>query len=177
MAQVNRLVRVILFLPLVPGAHQRVLQNRQLVRVVAYVVEQPVDQTRGDFGSADGYGAGDGSAALFARHSRDQVLAFVDGFGQVLELSAIAQVIRTHRQRDVNVQLALGGGFQQQFDEGRFVVGFFFVRLIALRAMPDSERLLELIGSLCVCRSASPASELTSKSHWKRYSSIGVTVS
>src|SRR6266511_2159365 len=44
MAQVNRLVRVILFLTLVPGAHQRVLQNRQLVRDVDYVVERRVDE-------------------------------------------------------------------------------------------------------------------------------------
>src|SRR5262245_34708874 len=49
-----------LFLPDVPGAHQRVLQDGQLILIFADVVKQAIDQSRRDLAAGDEDRAGDG---------------------------------------------------------------------------------------------------------------------
>ena len=72
--------------PFVPRAHQRVLQDGQLILLVANVVQQPIHQTRRHFRSTDRDGTADRLTKLVTRKARNQVLTFVDSFGQILKL-------------------------------------------------------------------------------------------
>ena len=111
-------------LPVVPGAHQGVLQDRQLVHVVADVVEQALHQARRDAPTAHADGAGDHRLQLVAGQARDQVLAVADRLGQVAEARAVAEEVRAHGDDDVHRHVGLLRRFEQQLDEGRrFISG------------------------------------------------------
>ena len=62
-----------------------------------------------------------------------------DRFGQIPEPGAIAQVIGSHRQHDVDRELPLILRFEQQFDESRFYI------LVVLASCLDAKQLFELI--------------------------------
>ncbi len=107
MRQVERPFAATLVLPVRPGAVQGVLQDRQLVRVVADVVDQPRQQDRRDLRAAHPDRTLDGGAALVAGHPRHQVLRRVDGLGQAGKLRAVAEKVRAHRQDDEDRQVRL----------------------------------------------------------------------
>src|SRR5262245_48946847 len=90
---ISRLDRWALLLPLIPGAHQRVLKYRKLVGVVAHVVEELIDQLCRDPRAAKSDRTGDRFATLIARESRNQILPVVDGFGQAPEFCAVSQIV------------------------------------------------------------------------------------
>ena len=138
---VERFVIAAVFLPVIPGAHERVLKDRQLVGVVPDVVEQTLDKARGHRRAADGHRAFDSHLALRARHPGHQELAVVDSFRQIPELRTIAQIVGAHRQYDVDGHVLGSGRFEQQFDEGRRVVAG--LHAFGLRLEP--EEFLELI--------------------------------
>jgi len=100
MRQVQRLACTTLVLPARPGAVEGVLQDRQLVRVVADVVDQPCQQHRRDLRAPHPDRSLDGGATLVAGHPRHQILPGVYRLGQAGKLSAVAEKIRAHRHDD-----------------------------------------------------------------------------
>ena len=86
------------FGPALPGAGQRVLHHRQVVEVVADVVEQALHQPRRDPGAAQLDRLDDGLFALLALEPRHQVAAAAHRLGQVGEIGAGAQRVRAQRQ-------------------------------------------------------------------------------
>lgn len=110
-----------------------------MIRLFAEVVEQPLQQPRRDCAAGDPDRSFDGLLELLAGHPRDQVFAAVHRLGEFLELGAVADEIRAHRQHDVDGQLLLGGGMEEHADEfiGRFALGF--------ADLVEAEDLLELI--------------------------------
>ncbi len=78
---------------------------------------------------------------MLTGHARDQVLAGVDGLGQIPELRTIAQVIGAHGQYDIQREFPLAPRLQQQLDEGGLVVLFCF----APHSVLDAEQFLELV--------------------------------
>ena len=137
----QRTVRAAPARPFVPGAHQRVLQDRQLVGVVAHVVEQAVDQWRRQRRAHHRRRAGDRLGDLVAGQPRDQVLAAVDRLGQATKPRAVAQEVRAHRDHDIDVQPGLAAGRQQQLDEGAGVV----TGVGTVAGFQAAEQLFELI--------------------------------
>ena len=130
-------------LPVKPGAVQRMLQDRQLVGVVAHVIEQPGQQQRADLFLGHTGRSGDGSADLVTGQPGHQVLALVDGLGQAAKLGAITQKIRAHRQHHMDRHLGLRGGFQQQLHKGHGIVGRGVGGCVGRAA--EAEQLLKLV--------------------------------
>ena len=128
-------------LPLPPGAHQRVLKDRQLVGAFAHIVEQAVDQRGRQHHALHRRRAGDGLANLVAGEPGDQVLPAVDGLGQVAKARAVAQKIRAHRQHHIDAHGRLVDGFEQQLDEGAGIVG----SLHLVQRLDGAKQLFELI--------------------------------
>ena len=81
--------------PVVPGAHQGMLQDPGLVHVVAHVVEQALHQARRDAPAAHADRPGDHRLQLVARQARDQVLTLADRFGQGAEPVAVAEEVES----------------------------------------------------------------------------------
>src|SRR5690348_5865302 len=107
MLHADRLAVATMFLPVVPGAHQRVLQDRQLIRIVADVVQETIHERLADLSARDADWTSHREASLVARHSRNQILSIVDRFRQSLKLSTVAEKVGTHREHDVDRQLTL----------------------------------------------------------------------
>src|SRR6185503_17272879 len=83
--------------------------------IVADVVQQAIDQRLTYLAARDANRSGHGEAALVARHAWDQILAVVYCFGQTLKLCTVAEKIRTHGEHDIDRQLTLLCGFEQEF--------------------------------------------------------------
>ena len=98
--------------PIIPGSHQRVLEDWELIGIVADIVQETSDQRLGDTPSSNPDGPGDGHTSFIARQSRDEVLAVIDGLRQALKLRAVADEIRTHGQDNVDRQLMLTRCFE-----------------------------------------------------------------
>ena len=128
-------------LPVVPRPHQRVLEHRELVGVVAEVVEDAKDQARRDRAASHGDRSGDRRAHLVATHARHEVLARAHGFGQAREFHAVADEVRPHRQHDVDRDVGLACRFEQDLHEGHGLVA----GVGDGPAAPEAEQLLELI--------------------------------
>src|SRR5271166_2482788 len=133
-------------LPLGPGAVQSVLQNRELVGVVAYIVDQPGKKNGADFSATDRDGTGNRSSPLLTGETGNQVLPLIHRFGKTGKARAISQKVGAHRQDYVN-RVFRFGGFQQQIHErNRCLLGS--MRLArgcgSLRRFV-TEKLLELI--------------------------------
>ena len=64
--EVDRARRAAMRLPIVPAAHQRMLQDRQLVGIVADVIEQPDHEPRRNGAAADPHRLDDRGAPLLA---------------------------------------------------------------------------------------------------------------
>ena len=141
--------------PVVPGAHERVLEDGELIVLVAEVIEQAQDEPLGDAAAADGCRAGDGRAQLVAGHARHEVEAVVDRLGQAGEVHAVADEVGAHGDHDVDGQVFLLGGLEQKLDEGdRGVPGVFDLVVAA-----EAEELFELVDDdeeIVLC-DASPA--------------------
>ncbi len=127
-------------LPVIPGAHQRVLNERQLILIVAEIVEHAVHQPGRDRSTADGHRTGDRRAQRVARHPAHQVQAGVHGLRQPGEIHAVADEVGPHRQDDVDRGFALASGFDQQANERDGIVA-----RARVPASAKPEELLELI--------------------------------
>ena len=117
------------------------LEDRELILVVADIVQQPQDEPRRDRAAADGNGPGDGHAQRIAAHARHQVLPAVHRFGQSGILRALADEVGAHGQHDVDGKVLRCGGFEQKLDEGDCLVARVFDAAVA----PEPEQLFELI--------------------------------
>ncbi len=68
--------------------------------------------------------ADDGFLALVAIQARNEEFALVDGVGQTRELAAFAKEVRAHGDDDVQRQVGLRAGLEQEVDEeGSLLVG------------------------------------------------------
>ena len=103
--------------PMIPCAHQGVLQNWQLIRVVPKVIEQALYEARCDLAAADAHRAFDGGLLVFAVEPGNEVFALVDRLGQFLELRAVTKKVGAHREHDVHGQLLLAGSLDEYLDE------------------------------------------------------------
>ena len=128
-------------LPVVPGAHQGVLQHRQIVAIVADFVQQPEHQPRRDGAARHGDRTGDRRTKLVAGHPRHEVLALVQGLGQPRILHAVADEVGAHGQHDVDRQLALRCRLEQQLDKATASSR----DRSSLEVWPEPKQLLELI--------------------------------
>src|ERR1700682_5261385 len=127
--------------PMIPCAHEGVLQHRQLVMVVTEVVEQPQNQALGYFASGYADRAHDGGSQVVAGHAWHNVQACVDNLGQPGELHTVADEVGAHGQHNVNRHVVLACGFQKQLEKGySFVPGVLDVFTSA-----KAEQLLELV--------------------------------
>src|SRR6185436_3538645 len=72
--------------PVVPSAHQGVLENWKLIGIVADVVQQLIDERLADRTLADCNRSTDRFASFVAGHPWDQVLAVIDCLRQFPEL-------------------------------------------------------------------------------------------
>ena len=63
MAKINRFGVAVVRRPKIPCAHERVLQDRQLIGIFGDVVQQTIHQTRRDLPTTDRGGPGDCLAA------------------------------------------------------------------------------------------------------------------
>ena len=133
--------------PVAPGAVQGVLEDRELVGVVAHVVDQLGEQHRIDLGATDQGRVGDRLAALLAAEAGHQVEPLGDRLRQGLELGAIPQEIGAHCEHHENRRLPLGGGGEQQVDQGpSFAHGFGFDgQRSAFPQHPVAEQFLKLV--------------------------------
>src|SRR5262245_57929791 len=116
------------------------LKDRKLIGIVADVVEQTINQRLTDLPTRNAHRSGDGESSLIARHSRYQVLTVVYCFRQTLELSAVAEKVRTHSQHDVDREVALLCCFEQEFYECAC-----FVRAAAFVCGAEPKQLFKLI--------------------------------
>jgi hypothetical protein len=123
------------------------LQDGKHVGVVSNVVEETVDEFLGDFRRGQRDRTLDGFAQLIAGHLRHQELRIVEGFWEAPELSALAKIVGTHGEHDIDGSergrldnFGLPGGVQQELDEGRGPDASFTSGLIAV-----AEQLFELI--------------------------------
>ena len=70
------------------------------------------------------YWANDGFLTLIAVQARDEEFALVDGIGQTRELAAFAKEVRAHGDNDVQRQVGLRAGLEQEVDEeGSLLIG------------------------------------------------------
>jgi len=132
---------------------------RRLILIVADVVEQTSDKARRDFTLRDVDRSRHRFFQLIATEPRDQILAFVDCFGKFPELRTVAEVIRTHRQNDVDGQLALTRRFEKKFDEGGSFVPVFLI-LGRARKTKDLFKLIDDHQQVFVFRNDSLANSL-----------------
>ena len=109
--------------PALPGPHQRVLQDRELVGVVADVVEQPLHQRRRDLHAHHAQRPPDRLLDLVPAHPRDDIEAVVQPLGKIAKLRAVSQEVGPQGEDDVNRKVALRGRFEQQLHHRRRFVG------------------------------------------------------
>jgi hypothetical protein len=146
MRQVERTPTAAFVFPVGPGAVERMLQDRELVRVVADVVEEPRDQNRRDRSFAHPDWPQDGGADFVAGQARDEVLAVIDRLGQAEKLRAVPDEVRAHRKQDVDRHFALRARFEQQLDEGDGVLPRAIGRLgRTSRRSAEAEQFFELV--------------------------------
>ena len=125
--------------PGIPRAEESVLEHRELVRVVSEVVQHLLDEARGHARAGDPDGLLDGLATLIAGQPRDQVLSAVHRLGEPGDVRAVAQVVRAHRDRDVDTPFgSLTRREEEAHERSR---GLFRARPL----LPEPEDLLELV--------------------------------
>jgi hypothetical protein len=115
------------------------LQTGKLVGLLAQIVQEPLQQSRGDVPAGNLDRPFDHALILLAMEARNQELAATDHLGQAFELPALADEIRPHRQHHIDRHLFLRHRFQEQADE---LVGCL---LLHLAGFVEPEDFLELI--------------------------------
>src|SRR5882672_8460108 len=68
---IQRFILMVIILPSVPGAHQRVLKNWELIGIVPHIIEELIYQLRCDIRPAKFDGTLNRFAALIAGQARD----------------------------------------------------------------------------------------------------------
>ncbi len=127
-------------LPVFEGAHQRMLGERQLIGIVAKIVEDTVDEPGRNRGASHRHGTGDGEAERIARHAPHQVHARIHGVGQTRKVHAIADEVGPQREHDVDRDVLLASGLDKQPGKrDRFVVR------VGVAATAEAEQFLELV--------------------------------
>jgi hypothetical protein len=117
------------------------LEDGELVRVFAGIVQEPLDEPRGNPDIEERERGLNCLPALVAGEARDEVLAAVQGLGQAGELRALAEVFRAHGEDDVERDAEGISGFKERGnEEGRLIAT---VVDVALGLVAD--QLLELI--------------------------------
>jgi hypothetical protein len=101
-----------------PSAHEGVLEDGELVGFVAGVVEDLFDEGRGDLDATEG--TFDGLAALLASEARDEILRFVEGFGEFGKFGAVTKVVGAHGDDDVDGEGTAGRGEKEADKSGGF---------------------------------------------------------
>ena len=118
---------------------KRMLQDRQLIGIVAHVVQEPLHEHRRDPWRRRRRSASRSRPASDRAAAGDQVLTFIHRFGQAGDLGTVAQIVGAHRDSDVDRAFRLLAGGQQQVHKG----GGRFLGIDAL--LPEAEQLLELV--------------------------------
>lgn len=113
------------------------LHQRQAVWAGAHVVEQACDQVGLDPAVEHMRGVLDRLVPLLASQPGSEVQALVQRLWKALEHGTLADVVRAHRQDDVDGHFPLPSGGQQERHEG--------VGLVAIAVPPVAEDLFELI--------------------------------
>ncbi len=117
------------------------LEQRQVIAVVAGVVQQPEHEARGDLAAGHRDRTGDGRPKLVPGHPRHEVLALIQGLRKPRVVHAVANEVGPHRQHHIDRQRGLVDGFEQQlYERNRIVPGDAVVAVTA-----ESEQFLELI--------------------------------
>ena len=98
-------------LPHPPRAHQSMLETRQLILLVAKIVQQPLQEPRRELTTGDANRALDCDLELIAVESGDQILATIHHFRETVEARTVANKIRAHRGDDIDRHLGLGASF------------------------------------------------------------------
>jgi hypothetical protein len=125
-----------------------VLQNGQLILVIANLVQQPLYQPRLDFGFGHANRPHNRLLELVAAHAGDQVKALIDALRQIAKARALSQKIGPHRNHDVDGNITLRRRFQQKFDIiGRFSLCSACKPWIAGGCTQIAKQFLELIGN------------------------------
>ena len=132
----------VVVLPPVPRAHQRVLQDRQLVGVVADVVEQALHEARRDAPAAHADRTGD--RRLHSSRVRRGVRYWLSliASGSPANLCAVPEEVGAHGEHDVHRHVGLLRGREQQLHEG---LGLVVGPASALGEVREAEDLLELV--------------------------------
>ena len=97
-------------LPFPERSHQHMLQHRQLVRIVAGVVEHPLHQGGRGGDAEQPQRPLDRLLTLVPGEPRHQVLTEVERLDQPGELRAASEKLRPHGDDDVDRHVALMGG-------------------------------------------------------------------
>src|SRR5690606_13926921 len=125
MLEVYRLVIIVAKLrPVAPCAHERMLKDGQLIRVVAQVVEQLLHQALRDAGATHGYRPFNSPALLISRELRNEVVTIVKLTGEFRKLGTVANEVRPHGDGHINGGVRITAGFHQKVDERKcFIYG------------------------------------------------------
>ena len=125
------------------------LQDRQLIELVAAIVQKTFNQYRVDRGAGLFDRLTNDLFALIARQRWNEKLDGADSFGKTLKSGTIADEIRPHGQEQMYVMRLRPAGFEKKLDEfcGLFARLRFLpeVGLLAHAGIRVAEQLLELI--------------------------------
>ncbi len=108
--------------PVIPSAHQRMLQNWKLVWIFARIIEESIYQARRDRRASHLHRICDRCALLLPGHPGNDVWTRRHRFGKIAEPGTFAYEIRSHGYNYVNRDLRLRGCLQKQFHKRRSVV-------------------------------------------------------
>ena len=134
-----------------PHAGQGVLQDGQLVGVLADAVDQFGHQFGLDVTAEHARRPGDGAFHLNAGQPRREVLGPIDGFRQLLKAHAVAEKVGAHRQRHIHARAGIVPCGQQQIHEGLGLVGLRTAGLGIgedLFELVDQHQQIERLGAL-----------------------------
>jgi hypothetical protein len=118
-----------------------VLHQRELVLIVAEIVQDTLHEARRNLAAADRHRTRDRGAQRVARHAADQIQPGIHGLGQPGVVHAVADEVRPHRQGHVDRELVLADSLEEGAHERDRLVA----RLCGGRIAPEAEQLFELI--------------------------------
>src|SRR5690606_11189471 len=103
MFEVDRFgIVVAVFGPIRPRAHERVLKDRELVGIVAQIIQQLLCETGGNGPTTNSDGSFYRRSLLIAGKLGNEVVAVVDLARQLRELGTVSNKVRTHCNSNVD---------------------------------------------------------------------------
>ncbi len=112
MLEAKRFAILAVVMPTLPGSHQRMLHDGQLSWIVAGIVQQPVDEGPGYFAASNFDRSFDRFAPFIVVHARNQKLATIDRFRKSPEVRTLTEVVGSHRQNHIDMNIGLTGSLQ-----------------------------------------------------------------